>query len=103
MIRLYGFVHQPYLFPAFLNPIVFSMDLIRQKLILDIEHFLSSKNSSEIRYPWVVGPFIIKNKFALPMIEILLEEMGFLIEAAINYDPHHVISNRRQALKRKPF
>ena len=37
------------------------------------------------------------------MIEILLKETGFLAEAAINYDPHHVISNRRQALKRKPF
>ena len=37
------------------------------------------------------------------MIKSLLKEMGFFIEVVINYDPHHVISNRRQALKRKPF
>ena len=29
--------------------------------------------------------------------------MGFFTEFSINYDPHHVISNRRRALKRKPF
>ena len=37
------------------------------------------------------------------MSEILLKEMGFFTEAAINYDPHHVISNKRQALKRNHF
>ena len=37
------------------------------------------------------------------MIECLLREMGFLIENSINYDPHHVISSRRQTLKRNPF
>ena len=29
--------------------------------------------------------------------------MGFFTEFSINYDPHHVISNRGRALKRKPF
>ena len=29
--------------------------------------------------------------------------MRFLVEAVINYDPHHVISNRRQENKNKPF
>ena len=79
------------------------MELIRQKLIVETEHFLNFKNSNEIRYPWDVGPFIIKNKVALPMIESLLKEMGFFTKAAINYDCHHVISIRRQALKRNPF
>ena len=37
------------------------------------------------------------------MIDIMLREMRFLVEAAINYDPHHIISNRRQANKNKPF
>ena len=103
VIRFYGFVHQSYLLHAFLTPRVFSMDLIRKKLIVEIEHFLNFKKSTEIRYPWDVGSFIIKNKSALPMIEILLNEMGFLIESSINYDPHHVISNRRHAMKRKHF
>ena len=29
--------------------------------------------------------------------------MGFLVEYSINYDPQHVISNRRHANKNKPF
>ena len=29
--------------------------------------------------------------------------MGFLTEDSINYDPHHVISNRRKYLKRNLF
>ena len=29
--------------------------------------------------------------------------MGFSVEDVVNYDPHHVISNRRQANKNKPF
>ena len=57
----------------------------------------------EIKFPWIVGPLVIKNKVALPIIESLLREMGFPVEAAIDYDPHHVISNRRQANKNKPI
>ena len=103
VIMLYGFVHPPYMLPAFLNPRVFSMEFIRQKLMVDTEHFLYFEKSTEIKYPWDVGPFTIKNKASLPMIESLLKEMGFFIEPAVNYDPFHLISNRRQALKRKPL
>ena len=37
------------------------------------------------------------------MIESLLKEMGFFTEPAVIYDPHQVISNRIQALKRNNF
>ena len=37
------------------------------------------------------------------MIESMLREMIFSVESAINYDPPHVISNRRQVNKNKPF
>ena len=78
MIRLYGFVHPPYMLLAFLTPRVFSLEFIRQKVIMEIEHFLNFKKSIEIKYPWAAGPFIIKNKASLPMTESLLKEMGFL-------------------------
>ena len=103
MIILYDFVHPPYFFLAFSTPRFFSMEFIRQKLIVETEHFLNFKKSTEIKYPWDVIPFITKNKASMLMIEILLKEMGFLIEPAINYDPFHLISSRRQALKRKPL
>ena len=37
------------------------------------------------------------------MIENFLREKGFAMEAIINYDPHQIISNRRQANRNKPF
>ena len=88
LIRLYGLTQPPYMLPSLLTPRVFSMDFIRQKLFLDIEHFLKYKKSTDMKYPWGVGPFTIKNKGALPMVEVLLRELGFEIEPAINYDPH---------------
>ena len=51
----------------------------------------------------MVGPFTIKNRTALPMIENLLKEMEFLIEPTVNYDPHQVISNKIKFVKIKHF
>ena len=95
MIRLYGFFHQPYILLAFLAVRLFALELIRQKLIVEDENFVKFRKNYEIKFPWIVGPFVIKSKSTLPVIEILLREMGFSFEAAINYDPHDVISNRR--------
>ena len=57
MIRVYGFIHQPYILPTFLIIRVFALELIRQRLIVEYEHFLSYKKPSEIKFPWTVGPF----------------------------------------------
>ena len=103
MIRVYGFVHQPYILPDILTIRVFALELIRQRLIVEDENFLSYKKNSKIKFPWTIGPFVIKRKSSLPMIERMLREMGFLVESSINYDPHHIISNRIQANKNKPF
>ena len=73
---------------ALLTPRVFSMEFIIQKLFVEIEHFLKYKKSTDIKYPWGVGPFTINNKGALPMVEGLLRELGFEIEHTIKYDPH---------------
>ena len=76
-IRICGFFRPPYFLPSFLTPIIFSLDLIRQKLVVEKEHFINFKKSSEIKFPWVIGPFIIKSRVYLPMVEYLLKEMEF--------------------------
>ena len=53
------------------------MEFIKQKLFVEIEHFLKYKKSIDIKYPWGVGPFTIKNKGDFPMVEGLLRELGF--------------------------
>ena len=69
VIRVYGFVHQPYVFPYFLIPRIFALEIIRQNLIVENEHFINLKKSLEIKFPWVVGPFIIKRKASLLVVE----------------------------------
>ena len=103
IIRLYGFVHQPYILPAFLTTKFFSLELIRQRLTIEEEHFLNSRKSSNLIFPWDVGPYTVKRRAALPLVGNLLKGMGFSLEQAINYDPHQVISKRRKARKSNPF
>ena len=102
-IRLYGFLHQPYILPAFLTTRVFSLELIWKRLIVEEEHFLSYKKSSNLVFPWEVGPYTIRIRAALPLVTNLLRGMGFSLEQAVNYDPHQIISKRRKAHKCKPF
>ena len=65
-IRLYGFLHQPYILPTFLNTKVFSLELIRQILTVEEDHFLSYKKSSNLIFPCEVGEYIVKSRATLP-------------------------------------
>ena len=103
VIRVYGFTHEPYILPSFLIPGIFALELIKQKFIVENEHFINFKKVSKINFPWVVGPSLIKRKVAFPVVESLLKYMGFQTSTTINYDPHHIISIRKQVNKNKPF
>ena len=76
---------------------------MRQRLCAEEEHFGAFKKSSNLKFLLKVGPFIFKNKSALMVVENLLEIMDFQKEKIINYDPHHIISQRKQSNKNKPF
>ena len=95
IIRAYGFTQEPYILPEFLTPRIFTLELIRHKLIVENDHFINFRKASEIKFPWVVGPFIIKNKSTLLVIESMLQDTNFRKSFAINYDRHHVISQSR--------
>ena len=100
---MYGFTHKPYIFLAFLTPRVSALDIVIQKLIVENEHFISFKKDSEIKFPWVIGPFIIKNKATLPVVESMLQKMDFKKYFVVKYDPQHVILLRRQMNKKTYF
>jgi len=96
VIRVYGFTGEPYRLPAFLTPRVFALEFIRQRLCAEEEHFRAFKKYFDVKFPLKVGPFIFKNKSALLVVEKLLEVMDFQKEEKMNYDPHQIISQRRQ-------
>ena len=50
-IKLYSFVHQPYILPTFLIMRVFFVELIQKILIGEEEHFLSYKKRSNLIFP----------------------------------------------------
>ena len=103
ILRVYVFTREPYRLPVFLTPRIFALEFMRQILYAEEEHFEAFKKSSNIKFPLKVGPFIFKNKSALVIVEKLLENMDFQKEQKVNYDPYHIISQRKQANKNKPF
>ena len=50
IIIVYGFTHEPYIFPPFLTLILFTFEFIRQKLIIENEHFISFKKDSKTKF-----------------------------------------------------
>ena len=95
VLRVYGFTGEPYRLPAFLTPRIFTLEFMRQRLNAKEEHFGAFKKYSNVKFPLKVCPFIFKNKSALLVIEKLLEVMDFQKEEKVNYDPHHIISQRK--------
>ena len=103
IIRLYGFVYQPYVLPAFLTARIFSLEFLRQKLTVEEEHVLSFRKSLDMKFPWEAGPYVVKSKVALPVIDNMVKSMGFPLGVAINYDPHQMISKRKKGNNNKHF
>ena len=70
---------------------------------MENENFPSFRKVSKINFSLKVGPFIIKNKVSLLVVEGLFRDMNFKNPTKINYDPHHITSHRRQHNKNKSF
>ena len=87
-IILYGFVHSPHILPAFLTPRIFYLELIQQKLMVEEEHFLNFKKCSNLVFPWILGPYTVRNRAALPLVSKFHKDMGFPQYQEIKYDPH---------------
>ena len=56
-----------------------------------------------MKFPLKTGSFIIKIKASSPIVERLSGIMDFQKFETLNYDPHKVISQRRQQNKNKSF
>jgi hypothetical protein len=65
VIWVYGY-QVPYLLPVFLTPRVFALEFIRQRIISEMEHFLKMHKAYNLKFPFIVGPFVVKNMSCLP-------------------------------------
>jgi hypothetical protein len=62
VIWVYGCQEPPYLLLIFLTPIVFALDFIRKKIISETEHFLKLCKASNLKFPFIIGPFVVKTR-----------------------------------------
>lgn len=99
MIWVYGFHESPYLLPIFLNPRIFSLEFIRQRIISEIESFIKLHKASNIKFPFVIGPFVVKSRSCLSQVKAKLKDFGFSEIQGRKYDPHQIISKRIQMNK----
>ena len=76
-IWVYGYQEGPHLLPVFLSPIIFALEFISERIISENEHFLKAHKASNLKFPFIVGPFVVKNKSRLPQIQSKLIKFGF--------------------------
>jgi hypothetical protein len=62
VIWVYGCHESPYLLPIFLTLGVFSLEFIRKRIISEADHFLKLWKASNLKFPFIIGPFIVKER-----------------------------------------
>ena len=77
VIWVYGCHESPYLLPIFLTPRIFSLEFIRKRIISEIENFLKFHKDSNLKFPFIIGPFIVKTRSCISQIQAKLKEFGF--------------------------
>jgi hypothetical protein len=103
VIWVYSYQEGPYLFPVFLSPIVFSIEFIRQRIILETKHFLKVHKASNLKFPFIITHFVVKTRSYLPKIQDKLSGFRFTLLQGRKYDPHQIISKRRLMRKQSPY
>jgi hypothetical protein len=73
------------------------------KIISEIENFIKLHRASNIKFPFVIGPFVVKSRSCLSQVKKKLKEFGFSKIQGRKYDPHQIISKRRQMNKNAPY
>jgi hypothetical protein len=103
IIWVYGCHESPYLLPIFPTPRIFSLEFIKQIIISETENFLTLCKASNLKFPFIIGPFIVKSRSCLYQIQSKLKEFGFSQLQGRRYDPHQIISKRILMNKQAPY
>lgn len=91
IIRVYGFEGTPFKLPAFITPRILALEFLRQKLACDDLHFSDGRLAKTFRIPTEVGPFFVKSRKALSILEGMLSKMKFPHAGSWKYDPRGII------------
>jgi hypothetical protein len=103
VIWVYGCHESPYLLPIFLTPRVFALEFIKKRIVSETDHFLKLHKASNLKFPFIIGPFIVKTRSCLSQVQENLKEFGFAQLQGRRYDPHQIISKRSLMKKQAPY
>jgi hypothetical protein len=103
VIWVYGCHKSPYLLPIFMNPRIFYLEFIRQRIISETKNFMKLHKASNLKFPFIIGPFVVKSRSCLSQFQEKIKEFGFSQLQGRRYDPHQIISNRRLMKKHAPY
>ena len=78
-IRVYGAEVAPYWLPVFPVIRVYALEYIRQALKADQLHFFPTKTGYILRLPIEIGPFVVKSRHALPIVEKMLQGLDLML------------------------
>jgi hypothetical protein len=67
---------------------IFSLEFIRQRIISKIENFIKLHIASNIKFPFIIGPFVVKSISCLSQVKEKLKDFGFSEIQGRKYDPH---------------
>jgi hypothetical protein len=97
------FMNPPIFYLFFPMPKVFSLEFIRQIIISKTKHFLKFHKASNLKFPFIIGPFIVKTRSCLSHIQSNIKEFGFSQLQGRIYDPNQIISKRILMKKHAPY
>jgi hypothetical protein len=103
VIWVYGCQEAPHLLPVFLTPRLFFLEFMRQRIISETKHFLKMHKASNLKFPFIINPFVVKTRSFLHQIQANLKEFGFAQLQGRKYDPHQIIYKRRLMSKHGPY
>lgn len=98
MIRVYGAEKNPYKLPKFLTPRIFALEILIQRFDSDYIHFTRRNQAGTFKLPVTVGPFTVKNRNVVKIIEEIMTCFQFQEEISCQYDPLGIIQDKRKKL-----
>ena len=82
VITIYGSEEQPYRLPSFITPKIFSLEVLRQRLHSYKLHFSRKKQTSNFKVPITIGPFIVRNKASIELIDDIMAYVKLVLDEA---------------------
>jgi hypothetical protein len=103
VIRVYGFEGETYKLPKFTTRRLFSLEFLRERLIVENDNFLKYKKASSMKFNFTLEPFVVRYVYAITIVDQILKSMNLQTDKGLRYDPKKVFHQRRLDMSLKGY